>query len=171
MFLKNSLLSVALFSSFTFTAANAADGTININGQIIAAGCEVTTTDQTQTISLGTVAESSFGAVGSTASSASFSISMENCPAALTNARVVFDGNRDTSDFSLLRVDGDAAGVAIAVFDARDDSRVPLGVASNPATVTGENAILNFNARYQKTAANITPGQANGVLSFTVQYQ
>ena len=171
MFLKKSLLTVALFSSFAFTAANAADGTIIINGEIIAAGCEVTTTDQEQTISLGTVAESSFGAVGSTSSSASFRISMENCPSALRNARVVFDGNRDTSDSSLLQVDGGAAGVGIAVFDARDDSRVPLGVASNSAVMTEEKATLNFNARYQKTAATITPGQANGVLRFTVQYQ
>nr|WP_241390665.1 fimbrial protein [Serratia proteamaculans]ULG17711.1 fimbrial protein [Serratia proteamaculans] len=174
---KKSLLAAIIVSGFSFNAAQAVDGTINFTGKIIAAACDIKTGDENQTKALGDVNKTAFTNPGDVASSVNVSINVENCDAAIANARVVFDGTRDATNNQLLKINGTspAAGVGIALYEGNGTTLIPMGGASLPVPVntTTNDAELKFVAKYMATSAvaGITEGDANGTAEFTMQYQ
>ena|SRR5688572_33092806 len=88
---------------FSQTVVQAADGTINFIGQIVATTCDVNGGSTASiNVDLGTVAATSFTAAGDTSSPTAFTISLTNCPTTFTAAAVKFDGTADANRKSVV---------------------------------------------------------------------
>ncbi|MEL4013638.1 fimbrial protein [Dryocola clanedunensis] len=174
--MKKTLLAMAITGASvvgTINVANAADGTINFNGVILDQTCTVSPNTQTQTVSLGQIANTSFGGTaGAKSSPTAFQINLSSCPAGLASAAVKFDGTSDTNNSNLLQVTqgtGAATGVGIEISDA--NGVIPLHTASADYPLANGSAQLQFIARYVSTSATVGNGQANGVSQFTLNYK
>jgi len=172
--MKKTTLIAVLAAAGMCPAVFAADGTINFTGSIRDTACTVNTSSATQTVNLGTVAASSFGAAGTQASATRFTINLTSCPTAVTSASIRFDGPLASGNSSLLGLTsgtGVATGVGIGIYEQNSTTLIPVGQASALVTLssTGTNA-LNFIAKYVSTAATVGAGTANAAATFTVAY-
>lgn len=179
-YIVSTLTSVALMAALSSTAAFAADGTINFQGNIIDSACTVDLDGNgatTMDVLMGDVNKTAFSGVGSTAggsaSATKFNISLKNCPETVTTATVKFDGTAyagDNTVLALTQETGVATGVGIQLSDA--SGILPLFTASAPYTLTSGDTtnVLDFYARYIQKAATVTAGPANSVATFTVNY-
>lgn len=175
--MKKTFLAIAVAGVATIgmmNVAQAADGTINFNGEIIDQTCTVAPDSVTKAVNLGKVAASALtGTVGTKASPTRFTLKLTNCPATATAATIKFDGTRDADSADLLQltqVTGAATGVGIEIAD-KNGTPIPLHTASSAYTLkTGDND-LDFVARYVSTKAAVTVGPANSVSQFTLNYQ
>jgi len=138
-------VSAAAFSS----VVSAADGTINFTGNITSAACKVDTNSASQTVALGNVSSSAFGAAGTTAAPTTFSINLTNCPTTVTSASTKFDGPANGTNPSLVALSSGqtATGVGVAIYENDSSTLIPVGKASAPKAIstTGPNT-LNFVA-------------------------
>lgn len=174
--MKKQLHALALLSVISGAAvstANAADGTIQFNGEIIDAACTVSPSSASQIVTLGQVSDKAFAADGDTAGATAFQIDLTSCPATVTSATVKFDGTAyqgDNSTLELTQGAGVATGVGIQIRNA-DNSVLPLFTPSQSITLaqTGTNT-LKFNAAYVAKAATVTAGPANATATFSVVY-
>jgi major type 1 subunit fimbrin (pilin) len=175
--MKKNLIAVAVLASSAFgVSAFAADGQVNFTGEIIDAACTVVNTPANPLeVNLGKVAKSSFTQAGDRSSATKFTLQLKDCPATVSSAQVKFDGTSADGDNTALKLtqeSGVATGVAIQLAD--DTGAVlPLYTASKTYALqagTGVTNNLDFVARYISTAASVTPGPANSVASFTVNY-
>lgn len=155
-------------------AAHATDGTVKFVGSIIDEACNINTTNADQTVELGTVAASTFGASGGVQSSAQkFNIVLTGCPEG--NVGIGFSGVADDVDTTLLKLDADqtATGVGIRINNA-DGTQIKLNDTADASRVAvptgGGNVTLSYVGQYQSTAASITAGTANATAQFTVLY-
>lgn len=162
---------VATLVTATLSTASifAADGQINFTGNIIDNACTPT---NNMTVNMGSVASTAFNGTGSTSSPTKITISLTNCPAAVTSASVKFDGVADSNDSNLLQLTkgtGVATGVGIQLSD-KDGVLIPLFTSSSAYPLVAGANNLDFVARYQATAATVTAGPANSTSSFTINY-
>lgn len=173
--MKKNLIAVALLaSSVIASSAQAADGTVNFVGSITDAACAVSAASLAQTVNLGTISATSFGAAGATAADTRFAITLTNCPEeVLANASLRFGGPTDPANSSLLALTGGtdvATGVGVGIYEV-SGSPLPLGTASVSKPVSqGNDTVYEFVAKYVATAAAVTVGTANAVSDFTVTY-
>lgn len=170
--LKATLIAGA--SLFCFhPAAQAADGTINFTGEIIASGCDVNGGPApTINVNLGRVAASTFHAVGDTASPTPFTISLTDCPPALTSASVKFDGNVDSVNSDLLAITGTATGVGVLIADDRAVEIPVFGESHTyPIDAESHSVDMGFTARLESTDAVVGEGLITAVSQFTINYQ
>ncbi|UVL43184.1 type 1 fimbrial protein [Pseudomonas sp. B21-040] len=154
-----------------------ADGTV-----INALTCAVSASSKNLSVPLGIVKTSEFGASGSTAGNANFSIALENCSTGINLFATFTDANNPGNTSNVLSLTNDsqtASGVGIRLLTGNGatvrfgpDSYLPgtlnqmtLG-PSSIGTVT-----LPFTASYVKTSNTITSGIANGIVTFTLSYQ
>ncbi|MEB7538539.1 fimbrial protein [Pantoea anthophila] len=170
---KLRLIATTLAAVSICGTASAADGTVNFTGTIRDTACTVDTASANQTVNLGTVAATSFGSAGATASSTRFTINLTGCPAAVTSASIRFDGPLASGNSNLLALSSGqtATNVGVGIYQQDSSTLIPVGRASAPVTLssTGTNA-LNFIAKYVSTAAAVGAGSANAVATFTVAY-
>lgn len=169
---------IAIFaagSALSMTQAFAAAGTVNFNGNILDAACDIDVASQNQVVVLGDYYKTEFPAAGSRTAATKFDIILKNCPVTVNNAKVRFDGTPDLSNASLLAIDssvaGAASGVAINLMTA-DKADLPLHGSNSYSYVlssTSDNT-LNFYAQYVSTAATVVAGPANSVANFSVVY-
>lgn len=158
--------------------SQAADGTVNFVGEIIADACQVDSASQNLTVNLGKVAATSFTSSGAKSSPTAYKITLSNCPTSATGVTIKYDGTADSANASLLKLDPvtspdtAATGVGIEIADSTG-APIPLHTASAifPINSADNTAVLNFVARYVSTAATVTPGIANGTSQFTLNYQ
>ncbi|WP_159282949.1 fimbrial protein [Rahnella variigena] len=151
----------------------AADGTINFTGNITDIACKVDPGSANQTVNLGTVSTSAFGASGSTASPTHFSIVLNDCPANVTTAHVRFDGPASSANHQILALNSGqtATNVGIALYEADSTTFIPVGTPSAQVNLTDEGTnTLNYFAKYYATADKVTAGSANSTTSFTIVY-
>ncbi|WNN47067.1 fimbrial protein [Siccibacter colletis] len=175
--MKRNLIAVAFATVAALSASSvfAADGTVNFTGEIIDQACTVDIgTSDSLTVNLGKIAKSSFSAAGDDASTTKFTMTLKACPAAVTAAKVKFDGINDATDSSLLALTsetGVAKGVAIALMTA---DKADLGLnATNDYSYTLKADVdnqLDFYAAYRSTSDTVTAGKANSVATFSVNY-
>lgn len=169
---KTIIAMAILAGSALASVAQAADGTINFTGNITDVACTVTPGTKTQTVNLGTISSSGFGGAGSVSGASRFSVSLTSCPASVTTASVVFDGQPDTTNSSLLALTpGGASNVGVGIYE--EDSTTLIPVASRSATKslsTATDTTFNFIAKYVATGATVSAGAANAVSDFTISY-
>ncbi|MEM6160132.1 fimbrial protein [Erwinia sp. P6884] len=179
--LNKTLTAVTLLGLISSAPGMAADGTINFKGNIIDSACTVDVNGTglaTADVDMGNVHKSAFTGVGSTAggdaSATKFNILLKNCPDTVSTAKVKFDGVAyagDNTALALSEETGVATGVGIQLSDK--NGILPLFTESAAYTlVSGEENVntLDFYARYIQKAATVTPGPANSVATFTVNY-
>ncbi|WP_370425598.1 fimbrial protein (plasmid) [Pantoea vagans] len=163
----------AVLSAAAISTTQAADGTIQFQGEIIDAACDVTPATGSQIVTLGQVSAKAFTGLSSRAAATSFQIELANCPAAVSTASIKFDGtpyqgNNDT--LQLTQVTGVATGVGVEIRDANGNG-IPLFTNSTPVALsTTSNNVLNFAAGYVQRGATVTSGPANAVATFSVIY-
>ncbi|MCE2006023.1 chaperone-usher fimbrial major subunit [Enterobacter bugandensis] len=182
---------LALSSLFLANQVIASDGIIHFRGEVVDTTCEVTSDTAGQTVNIGKVGKTAFTGIDSTASVKDFHIRLDKCPTTYTQAAVRFDGteDKDTIGKGYLAIGtpvvgdtgtdgtftgGDTAvaatGVAIKLYNLKDDTAVPLYGNSAYSPITAGKADLGFKAKYVQTLATVTPGTANADSQFTIEY-
>lgn len=182
---------LALSSLFLANQVIASDGIVHFRGEVVDTTCEVTSDTAGQTVNIGKVGKTAFTGIDSTASVKDFHIRLDKCPTAYTQAAVRFDGteDKDTIGKGYLAIGtpvvgdtgtdgtftgGDTAvaatGVAIKLYNLKDDTAVPLYGNSAYSPITAGKADLGFKAKYVQTLATVTPGTANADSQFTIEY-
>jgi len=169
----HALTLLAVICGAAVSTANAADGTINFNGEIIDAACTVSPASANQTVILGQVSSSALATVNQRAAATSFQIDLTACPASVTTASVKFDGTPyqgDTSALALTPLTGAATGVGIQIRTATG-LVLPLYTASTATPlVQGATNTLRFDAAYVAKSVPVTAGPADAVATFSVIY-
>lgn len=148
-----------------------AGGVVEFTGEIVDNSCNVTTNSKDVKVDLGKWAAPYFAAAGDETTKTPFKIDVTNCPASVTSVAVLFDGQKDAAEPTLLAVNGGATGVGIKLYNGgASTSSVDLGTVSASVPVTSGSASLPFYADYASTAAHVTVGKANGVANFLMIY-
>lgn len=170
--MKKLVIAASIIASLS-AAAFADDGKINFVGAITDDACTVVNSmSNPLTVTLGTVSSKSFTTGSLTAAPTKFTIALKGCPAAMTSAKVKFDGTANANDNTILALTqetGVATNVGIQLMD-KSQAVVPLYTASTAyALTTGDNN-LDFVARYLATSLPVTAGPANSTSNFTIIY-
>ncbi|WP_092507401.1 fimbrial protein [Xenorhabdus mauleonii] len=175
--MKSKLLISSLFVSSLFaTTANAANGIVRFEGEVIQNACKVHSDSADQTVKMGVVSSSSFKNVGDTAAPTKFEIKLLDCPSEMKENHVTikFDGPSDNQNRDLLALTKEnnaATGVAIGIYEADTQANISLASPSNNnSLVKGGEQSLKFVAKYVATQKQVGPGAANAVTNFTVAY-
>lgn len=160
------LLAMFTLSSAVAVSQNtfAVDGTINFTGEIMASACTVSVSSNS--IPLGNFSPTAFNQVGAAVGNASFTIDVKDCPSNIPNAKVLFDGDHDSTDPTLIALSSSskAKGVGIGIFDDTTGAKISLGTPSDAiqlTTVTGQKVKTGskrFNAKYVSTHTSVDDG-------------
>ncbi|WP_431224360.1 fimbrial protein [Serratia sp. L9] len=167
---KKLLVLTLCTGTFLSNISYAIDGTVNFTGNIIATTCSVDPAEQNQTKLLGNYDASSFKNTGDVAGSVAFSIHLMDCDTSITQAGVRFDGARANGNNDILAVTGGAAGIGVALYEKDSSTFLPLSKTSTPITISNSVGELSFVAKYMATNTTVTPGQANAVTQFSIDY-
>ena len=161
-------------------SAHAVDGTIHIEGSVIAPTCVLTNGPSPVDIRvrLPAVAVSALSAAGETAGRTPFIIRVADCDASTTQVQTFFEPgptiNTSSNNLTLDGATGAAGNVELQLLNA-DYSQVllgnPLGLQnSQQVAVDTGGAALRYYAQYVATGA-ATAGSANSSVTFTMIYQ
>lgn len=173
---------VSVFLSGAASAAGSvptfkgAGGNVEFTGEIVDSSCNVTSTSKNLHVDLGHWAKSYFTSVGDETTKKPFSINVDNCPASVTSVAVLFDGQKDKTDPTLLEVAAGSAGgtaatgVAIKLYNASNASQIQLGQLSEAVAPVSAKAQLDFLADYRATTTRVTAGPANATATFLMVY-
>ncbi|SFO07192.1 major type 1 subunit fimbrin (pilin) [Candidatus Pantoea varia] len=158
----------------TSAGTQGAGGEVKFTGEITDVSCDVSTASKSQTVDLGKWAKSYFESRTETTETP-FTISVKDCPSSVNTVAVLFDGDKDTGDNTLLKVtDGSATGVGIKLYEADRTTAIAIGSISKAVNVVagtdGGSADLNFFADYKSDGNTITVGKANSVSNFVMVY-
>ncbi|MEE3652708.1 MULTISPECIES: fimbrial protein [unclassified Brenneria] len=172
--LARGLLASAILCCAPAAHADLGMSNIQLTATLVANGCSVSVGSQEQTVDMGTRASKQFTAGNRSAPPVRFVINLESCGPATSGVETVFNGNIDGDDGTLLALSSDstAANLGIAILD-KDYQRIPIGQGSTvyPLTASAGSAQLVFYGQYVATKNNVTPGTANGDVTFTLNYQ
>lgn len=170
---KALLLFCFSFAFFTFYSC-AHDGVVNISGTIQDNTCELAPDSQNKIIEMGVLSLKQFTQQGERTPEKSFSINLNHCGPAASEASVTFSGTPASSDNTLYSVDqsSDAAtGIALGIYDS-NGTLLPPGKASEGIPLQGgqESVEMKYTASYISQDKNVTAGVANVTLTFVVNY-
>ncbi|MGU3523525.1 fimbrial protein [Enterobacteriaceae bacterium C23F] len=145
---------------------------LNINPfTVTTAACQMST--PSIPVNMGEVDKNEFHGQGSTPGDArtqSFSLPMlcnANTPVNVRMEGDIYDAGQGV--FNTTSGPGAASGVGIQLL--YNNQPMPLGSDVAVGTTEGGNFSVPLKARYYQTGQTMTPGTANGVLSFTLTYQ
>ncbi|MEH6418177.1 fimbrial protein [Pseudomonas sp. CGJS7] len=158
----------------------AADGTLQIEGSVIAPTCVLTNgpTPADIRVKLPAVAVSALSQSGQTAGRTPFVIRVADCDATTTQIQTYFEPgptvNTSTNNLTLQGGGNNAGNVELQLLNA-DHSQILLGNPSGlqnsqGVAVSGGGADLRYYAQYVATGA-ATAGSANSSVTFTMIYQ
>ena len=144
--------------------------------------CNVAASSKNIVVDFGTVSRSEFSGVGSRAKSRDFSVDIEcsSISSVYNTVGLRVDGVADPSNLpGVLAINSgsDAAqGVAIELVRTKSGIEQPMPLAEfvEMGKVGGDSTFLSIplRARYiQTAAAGVTPGKANGIATFTIEYK
>ena len=182
--MKKTILSLALASAslLSISAAQAADGTIAINGSITASTCTINGGNPMPPIELGNVSATTLDTAGKVSTGIPFQIAVTGCTLAAgeTGVRAKFGGNMAAADGTLSLTGAGTAGVAtnVAVELANmDAASTPIVVGdvttSDSFTVVGAAGAGAATMRYQayyKALGVAGPGTANTTVDFDLDF-
>ncbi|MCY1364757.1 Fimbrial protein [compost metagenome] len=137
--------------------------------QIETASCNLTSSSID--VPMGRVHASQFNAPGSTSRQVPFYLSLDCDPDA--SMKLTLDATNQVAGREgtiSLTPSSTAAGVGIQILDAADSSPIPLGTPRDMGlTHSGINA-FSLAARYIQVGSRVSPGSANGSLTFSLSY-
>ncbi|PHZ30724.1 type 1 fimbrial protein [Yersinia mollaretii] len=173
---KKLIVTSLLAASVLASAANAADGTINIQGSIAATPCKIKTTSATTNITMPAIFQADLSKLSNgdavDKSATQIKIDLEGCPtsAGNSNAVVTFTG---TGTGDTLSLGGTVKGVALKVYDKNDAEITAVNGVAKSMTNTISNALtqsLEYKVKYVKTADKFAEGAVDTNLTFDVAY-
>ena len=153
--------------------ANAADGTINVTGNIVTTGCTIQNAMTAAEVSFGTLSPQTFTAVGTISDKKPINFVLENCPASLTSAKVYLMGNTnpDNSQLGALDAGANATGIGIALYN-KDGAMIPIDSASAAFPIDAETGTANIalQAAVMSTAEVVGGGDFTARTVFAMNY-
>ncbi|AFQ48215.1 fimbrial protein [Burkholderia cepacia] len=169
--MKKSLLTAVALAALSTSAFAAGTGTINFQGEIVAGACGIDSGSVNQTVQLGKVPTHTFTKAGDKSTPVKFNIVLTDCDTKVAkNAYFTFTGTSNSAQPKLLATIGSASNVGVRVQSASGED-IDNGVEQAAATqLQNGNNVVTFGARYEATAADVTPGTADAVANFTVRY-
>lgn len=166
---------IICFLCFQALLGHAADTRIYVNGNLIGNTCTVSSQSKNMTIRMGNIGSKDFirpSSDGLWAAELPFSIDLTDCQTESIGVKVHFLGTPDTNNKELLRtLDNGAKGLAIRLMD-ENKNPIAINQSSKVYVINPELDVnkLNFYARYVLTQDNLTPGPANAVSTFMLEY-
>lgn len=171
---KRWLFSFLLMGSLVSFLAQGYDGTVNITGTIQDNTCELAPDSITKEVDMGTFARKQFSHAGDTASLKMFTINLQNCGPAASEATLTFSGVADATNPNLFAINGEpdaARGLALAIFDSEGNALMPDKPGGGHPIKPGEGSVvLTFKAQYQSVSETINAGIANATVTFVLDY-
>ncbi|MCU6278863.1 fimbrial protein [Enterobacter quasiroggenkampii] len=159
---------------FCISATHAHDGMVNISGVIQDNTCELAPDSQNKQVDMGTFTGGQFGRIGDFSPAKSFSLNLQNCGPAASEATVTFSGAADLSnpDFFAIDAEADSArGLALGIYDASGTRVVPGATSDAFKLQPLQTAVkLDFSARYVSVLDSVSAGNANVTVTFVVNY-
>ena len=147
---------------------------------IITPSCTVDAGSRNIPVNFGKVTTSSFKGPTSTAGARDFNIRL-NCSAgqnAQNTVQIKMDATADPANVDgVLRLTPAAAGtntaggIGIQIVDASTQAAVKFGDTVDVGPSKDGSYVLPYTARYYQTGNRVTPGQANGTATFTLDYR
>ncbi len=182
--MKNKIYSFALTgivaaSSLLTSTVFAADGNINITGEITGTTCTVkgSGANGDVAVTLDTASTHALAAQGETAGFKPFNITLSSCSAASTvKAGFEVGPNTDLVSGRLNLTGAGTAGVAGNVqLQLRNSDSSPIKIGDNSTVISapldaGGAAVLSYQVGYYATNA-ATPGTANSAVTYSIVYQ
>lgn len=160
------------------TVSHAADGTININGNIGTQTCTINgngTGGKDFTVKLPKVSTTALATGGSTAGRTPFKIGLTNCSPASGNVYTHFEPGTTVNSTTgqLLNATGTAKNVEVGLLNG-DATNISVGKADeNSAAVALKNgaADLPYYAQYVATGGAAGQGSVNTSVMYSIMYQ
>ncbi|MCU6317027.1 fimbrial protein [Klebsiella aerogenes] len=154
--------------------AQAADGQINVTGNIVANTCNISIDDRNKTVNMGTVSSKQFLHGSTTAFPKEFTLSLVDCGPAAEGMTIGFHGAQDANRHDLLALDSDSAGasgIGIALLDA-NKAPIPINTQTStyPLQANTDLMVLHFFAQYTANGASVAAGKANATATFDFIY-
>ncbi|MFB2659002.1 fimbrial protein [Shewanella xiamenensis] len=196
MKVNKSFLALAVVVGFSGSTvhAQAADGTINFTGLVVAGACTavanvnangtiVAGTNPTATLNLPTVNANALNvAAGTYAGQTPFSIELSNCQQAtgLNNVRAEFtSASTPAGDNHVMANTATGASVAgdVAVAIMQRNGTTQIDLHNGPAKdvgaalpATAANLTLEYKAAYKSLTTSVTPGNVAATADFVISY-
>ncbi|AZC22613.1 fimbrial protein [Pseudomonas sessilinigenes] len=145
---------------------------------IVTPACSVPDGSKFVSVPLGKVPQSAFNGVNSTAGGSNFKIRLQcntNSSAVISTVYLKFDANKKDPNgrdgvILLDESQASAKGVGIQISDAQ---QIPIRFGQD--ILVGSSTVntyeLNYTAKYIQTLSSISPGEAKGTASFTIEYK
>lgn len=150
------------------------DGEVKITGTIQDNTCELAPDSQNKRVEMGIVAARQFTHAGDSSPAQSFSIELQNCGPAASEAAIMFSGAPDKQNSDLFQLnegDGASTGLALGIYNGNGTLIAPEGSSMTEPLTPGQHSVkLNFRARYVAVQDNITIGTAFSTITFTMKY-
>ncbi|SCK16998.1 fimbrial protein [Vogesella sp. LIG4] len=167
--MKHLATALAIGLTLTTAAAYATDGTITINGNLIANTCTINGGNGDITVNLPTLSAATLSSAGKTAGSTKFTITLSNCSA--TSAKTFFEaGATINGNSGNLINNGTAANVEVQFLNDQGQAiNLATQANSQQVNITNQAANLNYQAQYFATAA-ATPGTVSTSVKYSISY-
>ncbi|MGJ7545756.1 fimbrial protein [Variovorax sp. LT1R16] len=144
---------------------------------LLTPSCAVDAGSRNIPVDFGKVALSDFKGRGSTARDRNFNIRL-NCQMKPNTVQIRMDATADPANVDgVLRITQAAAGtntaggVGIQILNGRTKTAVNFGDTVDVGPSVAAGYVLPYTARYYQTGNAVTPGQANGTATFTLDYR
>lgn len=183
--MSKTLLSTALVAALgaiafipAAQAATATDGTITINGQVVATSCAVAVNGggSNGTVTLKPAPTSMLATTGSTYGDMPFTIAVTGCDASLNGKTVTpFWSGTNINSNGRLKNTGTATNVDLQLLNSDDSTAITLngpegGQGTTGTAVASGAATMTYYARYYATGA-ATAGPVSSTVNYTLIYQ
>jgi major type 1 subunit fimbrin (pilin) len=171
--------SLALAMGLGASSVMADDGTVTINGLVVASACTVAPGSKSITVPLPTITPATLTAQGDIAGRTKFDINLTNCTkGSLTNVLTSFSGTFDLDSQNVLKNTSTAtdvaANVGVRLLERDGTTKIDINAGSNgeiETPILDGDMTLPFFAAYEKTnSTDITIGEVQSVATFTIGY-
>ncbi|PHN41795.1 MULTISPECIES: fimbrial protein [Pseudomonas] len=172
----------ALFLATGAQFANAADGTINFNGELNEQTCTIAVdgvvTPAVATVTLPTISTGLLTSAGQAEGRTGFTIQLTNCVGPATTAAAFFNSGASVDPLTgnLLNMAGSAKNVQLQLIDAKGGAVIQAG-NTNQRTKTTRNTIdasgaanMSYAVQYLATGAT-EAGTVTSSVTYNVDYQ
>lgn len=153
----------------------ASDGSLNISANYFQATCQLDSSTQNFAVPMKNIPAAQMTNMGDVGEGTEFSIKFTHCSPGST-AYIAFEGAATKNDLSLFALDNHAGaaqnvGLEIYLPDNANNYRIwPNTQQVGYNAQTGTTIDARYNARYVAVGNNVTAGDANVMLQFSVKY-
>lgn len=171
--LKKCLATTMLMAGFISGGIHAADVTINITGQVIAAAC-TTDVGSTYNIDLGQeISAATLNSAGAASTYVSQDIVLSDCPAGTTSVTATFDGTKDSGNdtmYANATGEGYATNVAVELQNKTAGTDVGKGATMTVDVDASQKATFPLQARAFSKSGGTTPGNISTTVLMNFTY-